>query len=394
MILLLQTRIWCGNMQSTFEDPENNLANKQTTATAPGFTHDVRPNVALRFQNVQGYAMEWAGSVTAYTWPKVLAYCAYTTAVVLFLDLSCDKESNDPRCIFANKKLNINLMVELWMTFTAFLFQSFVNAGIQQFRRTLTAVRILQGRFNELSLLLHSHVKQPQEGDGRHHSLPDAPCLMTARRFLSALPYIMYSGKRFGGDTKGRDCLAQAQAILEPQEFQLLLQLKESDRPYAILTWLSMITQHDIRTGRSLNDVGGALALQIPRAIEQVRGTLGGLVDSLDDPILPLAFANLIIVNVYLIALLIPFITVEMLGYYAIPAATIYFWFLDGMVTFVFFCHEPFLGMRGPAGGEMQPLIAVDRAILEMVAGVPRRFPGAIAQLPASVLELVKEKEL
>lgn len=347
------------------------------------FTRKVRPQVALRFQTLPGYALQWFGSVTAYTWPKVLAYTLYTTMVVLVFKLSCDdkKESDDPRCVFAHKKLRIELMVELWMAFTAFLFQSFVNAGISSFRATLGAVRSIQGRFNEVSLLLHSHANSRSADE----------CLIIARRFLLALPYIMYSGKRFGGE-QGRDCLQQAKAILEPQEFAILMERKESDRPYVILTWLSMITQRSIQKGH-LADIGGALALQLPRAIERLRGTFGGLVDSLDDPILPFPFANLIILNVYLVSLLIPFISLEMLGYYVIPAAMIYFWFLDGMVTFVFFAHEPFLGMAGMFGGDKQPLIDIDRALLGMVEAVPRRFPEAIIQLPLSVSDIVKEKE-
>lgn len=365
------------------EDPEKH-------SMPMGFARAVRPQAALRFRSVRGYTKQWLGSVTAYTWPKVLAYGLYTTAIVLMFKVSCqdDKESDDPRCLFADKKLNVELMVELWMTFTAFLFQSFVNAGIQNFRGTLGAIRSIQGRFNEVSLLLHSHaITNARNGDGDDAS----ECLITARRFLLALPYIMYSGKRFGGDA-GRNCLEQAQSILEPQEYQIIMERNESDRPYIILTWLSMITQKSIAAGR-FTDVGGALALQLPRAIEQLRGTFGGLVDSLNDPLLPFPFANLIIINVYLVALLIPFISLEMLGYYVIPAAMIYFWFLDGMVTFVFFAHEPFLCMTGHFGGVVQPLIEVDRALLEMVAAVPRRFPQAISKLPPSVSDIVKEKE-
>ena len=114
----------------------------------------------------------------------------------------------------------------------------------------------------------------------------------------------------------------------------------------------------------------------------------------MDDPLLPFPFANLIIINVYTVATLVPFISLEMLGYYMVPAAVIYFWFLDGMVTFVFFAHEPFLSMAGSWGGVRQPLIDIDRALLEMVAAVPRRFPQAASKLPASVSEIVKEKEM
>lgn len=344
-----------------------------------GLTRTVRPQVALRFHDIQGHLVPWVGSVTAYTWPKVFGYGLYTTAIVLIFKTSCVEGKNDARCRFGQKKLQIELMVNLWMTFTAFLFQSFVNAAIASFGRTLASIRSIQGRFHEVSLLWHSHAMETDTS------------MATARRFLSALHYPMYSGPRFGGD-RGRNCLAQVQSILEPEEFDILMERQQSDRPYVLLTWLNILAQTSIQSG-TLVDTGGALALQLPRAIENLRGTLGGLVDSLDDPVLPFPFANLIIANVYTVSLLVPFISLEMLGYYMIPAAVIYFWFLDGMVTFVFFVHEPFLSTNKGSWMVKQPLIDIDRALLEMVAAVPRRFPQAVAKLPNSVSENGKEKE-
>ena len=151
----------------------------------PEDPHDYRPDVSVRYHSVAGFLWHWSGSITEQTWPKVLGYAVYLTVVTTTFTIGCSGEAmHSGRCKFGTEDVGDGLegIFALWMAFTAFLFTSFVNAGLSRFRYQLNLVRSLQGRCNELSLMLNSHARIPK---GEH-------TLSVAMRLLGALPYTMF----------------------------------------------------------------------------------------------------------------------------------------------------------------------------------------------------------
>lgn len=349
-----------------------------------------REAVTVRCHSVLEFLRRWRGSITESTWPKVLAYTVYLAAVSVVFLLGCpdkdailDGDASDARCFLVTVKLNIEGMFALWMAFTAYLFTSFVNAALTQYRGTLNLVRGVQGRINELSLLLHTYA-HPRHGDGTRN----AP-LADALRWAAALPPLLYARPALAGSEARADAfLAQAAAGLTPEQAERLVGLPDAGhRPFAVMLWISrLVLEHsgegDGRGGAAFRDdvvFRGAVV----GCMERLRGTYGTLLDSLDDAILPFPFAQLTVANVYLIFLLLPYAMIHELGYVLIPAGAIYFWFLDGMITFVFFVHRPFSDHAAIQRNRVpHPLINIYTAIDESLKSLPLRFPVALAQEP------------
>ena len=204
----------------------------------PDDPHDYRPDVSARHHSITGFLFHWSGSITEQTWPKVLVYAIYLTAVSVTFTYGCnssEEAAHSKRCKFGTEDVGNGLagIFALWMAFTAFLFTSFVNAGLDRFRHSLSLVRSLQGRCNELSLLLNTHARIPK---GEH-------TLSVAMRLMTALPYTMFgASSKLGGD-HSCEFAQQTKKILTETEWTALQKQRRSDRPYTILLWINRLVQ-------------------------------------------------------------------------------------------------------------------------------------------------------
>ena len=68
---------------------------------------------------------------------------------------------------------------------------------------------------------------------------------------------------------------------------------------------------------------------------------------------------------------------------FVIPGATVYFWFLYGMITFSYMVDRPFTDLSGEPC--RQPLINPHKAIVEMNRAIAQRFPSGRAMAPDSI---------
>ena len=354
-----------------------------------------RPEVTVRPRSVWEFLKIWRGSITERTWPKVLAYTAYLTlvTVVLFWGCGAEKEAKeaggDPRCFLTEKALHLEEMFGLWMAFTAYLFTSFVNAALGRYRETLGLVRSFQGRVHELMMLLHTYADPKYNGGGRNAPLEEA------KRLAAALPLLLYARPAVAGSAeRAEDFLTRAASHLTPAQSESLLALTDAGgRPYAVMMWISRLVLDNSHDGtapgtQAFRDPDASCSGAVVNCLERFRGAHGTLVDSLDDAILPLPFAQLTVANVYLIFLLLPYAMIHDLGYALIPAGAIYFWFLDGMISFVFFADLPFAGHAGIKGKRApQPLVNFPTTVNETLGALPKRFPGALAKEPKRHVE-------
>lgn len=328
-----------------------------------------RTTITLRPKNLYDVFKCNGASVTLYIWRRIIVYLIYVSFVCFVERVAC---RNDGGTCHRIKQLDaVNGTFVLWMGFTAYLFQSFVSAGLARYNLTINSCRSIQGRINEIGMLLHARAKP----------IVAENTLTTVKRMMVACCYVMYD--RPGFSIASGYFLAYAKKFLNEDEFEALERLAKSDRPYALLQWsqtciLEAIEKEEFRDTYTLS-------LRLSSAFERFRGTYGTLVDSLDDAILPLPFTRLIVINIYLIFFWLPWAMVTSLGFYIIPGAVVYFWFLDGMIAFVFMIDDPFLH---PCN-EKQPLIDVRSLTKENVGLVTRRWPSIKDSRPSTIATVV-----
>ena len=150
----------------------------------------------------------------------------------------------------------------------------------------------MQGRTNDIMLLLCSYAKDTEEA---------AALVVVIQRQMSALPYILYSGRLLGGD---RSFLEHTSSILLKDEYARLLQVSDSDKSFAIMEWILIAFLNGIE--RDLFNGGESVAFFVTSQIQQLRGTYGSLVDSLEDAVLPFPFVNLMLLNILIVAAVLP----------------------------------------------------------------------------------------
>lgn len=344
--------------------------------------YDHRDELTLRVHSVWSYLTIWGGSALEYSWPKVLAYTIYLTVVAGIFTYGCPRRYDveemaylPMRCQFGDTKLKYEEIYGLWTVFTGFLFTSFVGAGLQRFNLTLGYIRGVQGRINEILLLLHTHCIDPKD-----------KAFAAVLRLVTALPFILYSPPQFG---HGDYFLMQAAQYLSEDQFDRLNSIPNAvDRPFAAILWINRIVLESLQRDPNsshpppFTDPYASFSMRLTDAVERLRALYASLFDSLDDAIVPFPFANLIICNIYLVFAGLPFALVHKLGFGLVPAGSIYFWFLDGMVTFVFLVDQPFDHRVAGRKNISQPLIDLHKAIEESVASAPRRFPAGLYHQP------------
>jgi len=344
--------------------------------------HVFRDSVSVRRHSVWAFLTQWKGSVTEQIWPKVLAYALYNAVVVVLFKMGCADVHDADNCTLHAYKLHIEDMLGLWMAFTAYLFTSFVNAGLNRFDSNLGSVRSMQGRINEMSLLLHTYANK-NDGEGENKPLSEA------MRLLTALTYCVYSAPELGG-CQAEYFYTHATSHLSKDQSDNLSKINPSDRTFTIMMWLSRTVLENTESSSSRNNINPAFSnphasfsTAVVNCMERFRGQYGTLTDTLEDPIVPFPFANLTIANIYLIFVVLPFSIVHKLGYALIPAGAIYYWFLEGMITFVFFVDQPFYDkIASKRKKELHPLIDAHSVTDGTVQSLPRRFPAALAHEP------------
>ena len=75
-------------------------------------------------------------------------------------------------------------------------------------------------------LLLCSYSKHTEEAQA---------LVVVVKRLLSALPYILYSRRLLGGD---ESFVQHTSTIFLKDEYERLLQISDSDKPFAIMEWI------------------------------------------------------------------------------------------------------------------------------------------------------------
>ena len=260
-------------------------------------------DITNRYHNVWGYIFRWTGTVTEVSIIRIVTYALYSVGAYALAKYLCTENGNQDKCEFLSGELS--MLFTLWSAFLAYLFQSFVNAGLDRFNLTNTQIRSTQGRLNEISLLCHSHARPKAD-----------QTLCTIRRLCSAFPFVMHSPAVMGGTPEFVDHI---QRILEEEEFNCLMKIREGDRAYAMLDWMMVLFHRALEADEWRQ--GNNLIFRLQGTIERLRGTVGTLTDSLDDAILPFPFTNLITINVYLVFVLLPIVMSPILGGSAIIGA-------------------------------------------------------------------------
>ncbi|CAB9524689.1 expressed unknown protein [Seminavis robusta] len=330
--------------------------------------------ISLGKAPIGGYLTRWSGTVTERTWPIVLAYAVYLTAVALFFHLGCDDDDPQqqhsttffPERCSRGPAVTTGPLWIAWLVVTGVLWVLLVQAGLYHFQNTLQDVRTIQSRLEEISLLLHTFYYD-NDGPGN-----DTTALAAALRLLVALPFFLFtSTPHFGLEqtTKMEEYLTQAGQYLEPEEMERLANIPTAaDRPYAMLFWIPKLVLDE-----SMQPPPPQTPLLV-RAVGRLRDTHAGLVDRLEDAVLlPLPWIHLVVTNLYLVLAALPFVLD--FGYAVIPWGTLLFWVLDGMITFVLvMVREPF------SATTRRPLIDLRQVVDQSVLSLTRRFPAALQQ--------------
>ena len=96
-------------------------------------------SVTRRYHSSWEYVNRWRGTTLMYNWVPVALYACYCSGFVLLQSISCDKPDDDVRCNLIKEDVSeaTEILFTLWMTFTAFLFQSYVSAAINRFNEAV-----------------------------------------------------------------------------------------------------------------------------------------------------------------------------------------------------------------------------------------------------------------
>ena len=444
---------------------QNNSTNTATSRMAKKLRARKRQTITLRYDSSLNFFNHWNGSITQSNWHRVVGYIMYLVGILMFYEVSCNpryekahqgSKSSSGICAMTDDSTAFTDICKLGLIFVAFLFTSYVNAGITKYRRLLQYTHNLQGGFNGLQLLLHSHFEEASPKDYNMPCVPSSktktdsnPTLKATQRLLKALAYAMFADRNtFQNHLQADGFHNNIRDVLTTEEFNILFHgdggcecdeetqpgstvdcgintIPPVDRPYVLMAWINRICQTALSVSYQLQSqscpdnepmyfllgdtTGTSLSHQMSKTFESIRGDYEDLLDAVEDPVLPLQFSNLIMFNVYLIFLILPFRYASSLNLGLILAGTPFFWLLDGMIQFVFFCEQPFrttprynmilvlISSLITAGSckqkqfknyYVEPLIDLRIVVEEMVSALPRRFPLALNHPPSSITKL------
>ena len=100
-------------------------------------------SITRRYHSTWQYIRRWHRTSLEHSWGAALSYAGYCGCMVLIQNLNCNDVNQENRCNLLSEDVSMafEIVFALWMTFTAFLFQSYISAAIGRFELTLSYVR-------------------------------------------------------------------------------------------------------------------------------------------------------------------------------------------------------------------------------------------------------------
>lgn len=216
------------------------------------------------------------------------------------------------------------------MSITTFILTFFLSQAYAVWRKMETTGRIIQGRQNDIGLLLASTVERDEKG----RYTPRAEALIDDVASYSRL-FHAFAWAKFAKrleillSTRGMSRML-SRGIISKKQFETLSKLNPNGGPHnACMMWILMRTLKAKKQGIIPDDL--ALSHAIYEKLLDLRGTVAVIGDVLDGRI-PLAYAHFVQILVDIFLGIAPFALYGELGVWSIPAVGLLTLFYSGLL--------------------------------------------------------------
>ena len=307
-------------------------------------------NVILRYNPHRTWLWRrWHGTILQSSVHKVLWNMLLSGIVCVVLRQVCGGaslwrwglEPSGEECLWVAR---LKVFDKLWhyqQTLTTFILTFFLGQAYSLWRDMYQTARIIQGRLNDVGMLLATHATRHQDTDDAGGSRSSRGVTETSQIFLTTvarqlrLYHIMVwasQARQFKVLLTNRGLQFMMQrGFLTPEELEVLWQLPlaATQRHNAVLEWIFVGIQ-DAQTQGILHDTGSYQKLLWQKLCE-LRGTCAGIGDILDGR-MPLAYAHFVqfLVDSFLFAA--PLALYAELGVFSILCVAMLTLFYEGLL--------------------------------------------------------------
>lgn len=305
--------IWSGHLLS--KDEMISLCNEATS-------HSISAPIMKQFHPQRGWLWrQWTGTIVKAVLPREVALnCAIALCVTIILGAPGPHLSW--RHALAGRLWTCEKVWALSSGLVSFTLSFFLNQSYALWRNVYKLTRRVQGRLNDLCLLVATTLARDPE---THEYTDDSEALMrTVARYVRVFNLLLYASvsRRMAplATPKGLSALVEANELTEEERMLLLehgsgILGRGLMGHTAVLGWISVLLHEALADGRMAANAATAQPLQ--RSIEdkllELRACYAGLSDELSGR-MPLAYTQLVQILCDLLVLFSPFALMHAVG--------------------------------------------------------------------------------
>ena len=298
---------------------------------------------------------QWSGTVLQHTWKPALLMMLVSSALVAYMEtnrtwplLEVPSESSSA----VRNLFGLNKMWSYLLTFATFVNSFFLSQSYGFWLATKGNVRKVQGRLNDLGLLLATHAERDEE-TGRF-SVYSRTLLDDVARYTRLFHMLFYAGmvRPARGDEGAsisvlrtdrglarlmkRGCLTKAEHdLLVGDTFRV----PETQRHSVVLQWITARFVQARRAGK-LDGGAGFESLFLDKAL-LLRAVCASIADDAAAR-MPLAYVHLVQILVDVLVVLAPFALYGKIGFFTIPLVGVLTIFFRGFLALSKSFLDPF----------------------------------------------------
>ncbi|KAK1743540.1 bestrophin family protein [Skeletonema marinoi] len=287
----------------------------------------------------------WHGTILQQAWKAAATSMLVSTCFVAAIRFFCRPswapgQIPDPNFPIVSRLIPLAKLWHYLMSITTFILTFFLSQAYTLWRNMYDTTRKIQGRINDIGLLVASTVERDDQGKYTKRGEDLLDDIGNYTRLFHLFCWAKYSKKFQVLSTSRGMSRMLSRGIMSRTEYNTLTSLSSSNGgPHnACLTWILVKCLTAMKDNTLPND--HALRDLLFRKMCDLRGTFAGIGDQLDGRI-PLAYAHFVQVLVDSFLLIAPFALYSELGIWSIPAVGLLTLFYAGLLDLAKILLDP-----------------------------------------------------
>mmetsp|Transcript_16128 Transcript_16128/g.22853 ORF Transcript_16128/g.22853 Transcript_16128/m.22853 type:complete len:426 (-) Transcript_16128:204-1481(-) len=279
---------------------------------------------------------QWRATILQQSWKAAATMMLVSTCFVAIIRIFCEPtwamgQIPDPNTPVISRLVPLSQLFKYLMTLATFILAFFLSEAYSLWRGMYVITRKIQGRLNDIGILVVSTVERDEEGKFTKKGIVLMDDIGQYIRLVHLFTWASFSKKfQILSTSRGMSRML-SRGIMSRHEYNTLTSLNSSHGGYqhACLTWVLTRCLTAMKDNTLPND--RALRELLFNKICDLRGTIADIADALDGR-MPLAYAHFVQLLVDSLLFISPFALYSELGMWSIPAVGLLTLFYAGLL--------------------------------------------------------------